>query len=105
MPPFAMTGCIPILLQKHIAPGNVLYPLQILEFNVILLESWAELPDKLLQLYEDTKRVPQHYSSMQRYNSKRWAHVKHALASKLAAEVCTVSGRSPSTYREEGDDQ
>ena len=89
-----VSGCIPILLEKHVQNGAVLYPLQHLKFSVILLQSWANLPDRLLQLHEDMKSAPWQYVMMQEKNTKLWQQVKHAMAEKIAAEVCTSHRRT-----------
>jgi hypothetical protein len=81
-------GCIPILLEKHLGTGAVLYPLRYLDFHVILLKSWTELPDKLLYLHEEFMKKPRQLLSMQRHNGKLWARVKHSMAIKIAEEVC-----------------
>ncbi|CAL8465799.1 g5335 [Coccomyxa elongata] len=81
-------GCIPIVLAKHTAPGQVLYPLKFLGFEVVLLESWGDLPDKLLWLAEEVSHNPQVHARKQQHNSRLWARVKGAVASRIAQSVC-----------------
>lgn len=61
-------GCIPIVLAKHLAAGQVLYPLKFLGFEVVLLESWGDLPDKLLWLAEEVA-----------HNLQVWKYNKYAI--------------------------
>ena len=57
--PFLAAGCIPILLERHIAPGSVLSPIRFLGFEVVQLRNWQEVPEKLLQLGDQMARNPQ----------------------------------------------
>lgn len=45
------------------ARGKILYPLAFLGFEIVQLQSWQELPDKLLQLAEEIDRDPQVWAS------------------------------------------
>lgn len=84
----AATGCIPILLKRHVGQGEVLHPLQYLGFNMVLLDSWEQLPDKLLYLHGEVAQNPRQYLLMQGQNSKIWARMKRALTRHIAAAVC-----------------
>ena len=53
-----MAGCLPILLARTMEPDGVLYPLKVLGFEVIALQSWRELLEKLLELAEDLADRP-----------------------------------------------
>ncbi|EIE18413.1 hypothetical protein COCSUDRAFT_38668 [Coccomyxa subellipsoidea C-169] len=88
-------GCIPILLERHMAPGSVLYPIRFLRFEVVQLGSWQEVPEKLLQLGDQMAHNPQIWTRRQQHNSKLWAHVKGGVATRIAQSVCEI-GR-PST--------
>ena len=41
------------------APGQVLYPLKFLGFEVVLLATWGDLPGELLRLAEEVPQSPQ----------------------------------------------
>ncbi|KAK9917145.1 hypothetical protein WJX75_001279 [Coccomyxa subellipsoidea] len=81
-------GCTPILLEQHTAPGSVLYPLRFLGFEVVQLETWQQLPEKLLQLGEQMARNPQVHARRQQHNNRLWARVKGAVATRIAQSVC-----------------
>ena len=57
-PCWCSAGCLPILLARHMEPDGVLYPLRVLGFEVVALQDWREMPDKLLQLAEDLAANP-----------------------------------------------
>ncbi len=58
---------------------------------MIVLDSWEQLPDKLLYLHKEVRKRPRRYTLMQSHNSKLWDQVKDALARHLATAVCNAS--------------
>lgn len=40
-------------------PDGVLYPLKVLGFEVVALQTWLELPEMLLQLAEELADIPE----------------------------------------------
>ena len=88
--PCAAAVCTPILLEQHTAPGSVLYPLRFLGFEVVQLETWQQLPEKLLQLGEQMARNPQVRNTI----ITGYTRITHSIYLDLATYVCMHVGHA-----------